>query len=288
MSSPDAPCTPARSGTKLSGCDRTAARQPSRCIWPSDPRARSHALERGPAGLGSAEPQARSWFPLSWSTSVLIRLKRISEPKSRSSSRGRAAFRLSIFRSAMRSQKTAIVDVGALGNVGFARGWIPDADLAGPADYGGPRPRTHHHGRLTFAQSIRPWHPCSGDRAMRGQAILIALLAWGLSSCADYLSRHDTVTLAAGNSQKHNMLLQAAEPFNPSARENRIPTSGKRTALVMERYQGPPATSTGPSVTVNVKNGGGEPPCDFADQKDAAGIECGDRSAERRPGGGNP
>ena len=124
---------------------------------------------------------------------------------------------------------------------------------------------------------------------MRGQAILIALLTGALSGCADYLNRYDSVTLAAGETQRHNMLLQTTDPFNPAAQENRIPTSGKRTALVIERYQGPAAApAPGASVTVNVKGGGSEHPCDFADQKDAAGRECGDRAAERRPGGRDP
>jgi outer membrane PBP1 activator LpoA protein len=52
------------------------------------------------------------------------------------------------------------------------------------------------------------------------------LLSAGLSGCADYLNHYDTVTLAAGNTQKTNLLLQHKDPFNPDAVETRIPTDG--------------------------------------------------------------
>ncbi|WP_378951583.1 hypothetical protein [Mesorhizobium sp. ANAO-SY3R2] len=74
----------------------------------------------------------------------------------------------------------------------------------------------------------------------RNSALPLIAIAGLLCGCADYLNRYDTVTLAAGDAQKHNMLLQTADPFNPAAQDNHIPTSGARTAFVMRRLLLPP------------------------------------------------
>jgi hypothetical protein len=45
-----------------------------------------------------------------------------------------------------------------------------------------------------------------------------------LAGCADYLNRYDTVTLAAGDTQKYNALLQTKDPFNPASKDTAITT----------------------------------------------------------------
>lgn len=93
----------------------------------------------------------------------------------------------------------------------------------------------------------------------RNSALSLVALAGLLSGCADYLNRYDTVTLAAGDAQKHNMLLQTADPFNPAAQDNHIPTSGARTAFVMRRYLLPPLPPSPPNGAGDAGPGGEGP-----------------------------
>ncbi len=59
-----------------------------------------------------------------------------------------------------------------------------------------------------------------------------------LSGCADYLNRYDTVTLAAGDAQKHNFMMQTKDPFNPASNDTAIPTDGERASdAVNNRYK---------------------------------------------------
>jgi hypothetical protein len=80
----------------------------------------------------------------------------------------------------------------------------------------------------------------------RNSALLILVAAAALlSGCADYLNRYDTVTLAAGDAQKYNMLLQTANPFNPAAQDNHFTTSGSRIQAVLLGHPRPlPAAPT--------------------------------------------
>lgn len=72
---------------------------------------------------------------------------------------------------------------------------------------------------------------------------ILAAAAILLSGCADYLNRYDTVTLAVGDAQGHNMLLQTADPFNPAAQDNHIPISGRRIEAVLLGAPVPPPPS---------------------------------------------
>jgi hypothetical protein len=75
-----------------------------------------------------------------------------------------------------------------------------------------------------------------------------------LSGCADYLNHYDTVTLAAGDAHKHNMLLHTDDPFNPAAQNTAIPTDGQRAADAVTKYrvsQQPGATPP-QNITLNV------------------------------------
>ena len=92
----------------------------------------------------------------------------------------------------------------------------------------------------------------------RNKALLVVLAASGLlAGCADYLNNYDTITLASGDTQKANMLLQTANPFNPQSQNTAIETDGVRASDAVRKYQ----TSQGPeaaqptNVTVNVGAG---------------------------------
>ena len=65
----------------------------------------------------------------------------------------------------------------------------------------------------------------------RSKPLLLALALSGLlSGCADYLNRYDTVTLATGDTQKQNMLLQTVNPFNPASDDTSLGSCSPRPA----------------------------------------------------------
>ena len=76
-----------------------------------------------------------------------------------------------------------------------------------------------------------------------------------LSGCADYLNRYDTVTLAAGDAQKYNAMLQTKDPFNPASENTAITTDGQRASdAVIYKYKRvlqPGAAPPPVSITVN-------------------------------------
>jgi hypothetical protein len=89
----------------------------------------------------------------------------------------------------------------------------------------------------------------------RNKALLIVMVASGvLTGCADYLNNYDTVTLAAGDTQKQNMLLQTADPFNPQSQDTAIETDGVRASDAVRKYQTSqaPGAAQPTNVTVNV------------------------------------
>jgi hypothetical protein len=89
----------------------------------------------------------------------------------------------------------------------------------------------------------------------RNRALLFAIAGSSLlSGCADYLNNYDTVSLAAGDAQKHNMLLHTVDPFNPQSENTAIETDGVRAVDAMKTYQDslkPGQPQQGP-VTVNI------------------------------------
>ncbi|MER9403243.1 hypothetical protein NKI36_04185 [Mesorhizobium caraganae] len=89
----------------------------------------------------------------------------------------------------------------------------------------------------------------------RNSVLILLLCAGALTGCAaDYLNHYDTVTLAAGDTQKYNSLLQTVDPFNPNSKNTRIEGDGARAAGVAQRYKIPPPPPPPPSITVNVGN----------------------------------
>lgn len=95
---------------------------------------------------------------------------------------------------------------------------------------------------------------------MSRNSVLILLLCCGaMAGCAaDYLNNYDTMTLASGDAQKHNQLLQTVDPFNPASKNTTIEGDGERAVGVIRKYKGtsPPTTvnttvSTGTAEVVN-------------------------------------
>jgi hypothetical protein len=54
---------------------------------------------------------------------------------------------------------------------------------------------------------------------------------------ADYLNHYDAVTLAAGDSNHANILLQTVDPFNPSSDNTRIEGDGARAVAAFNGYR---------------------------------------------------
>ncbi|TJV09264.1 MAG: calcium-binding protein, partial [Mesorhizobium sp.] len=78
---------------------------------------------------------------------------------------------------------------------------------------------------------------------MRKLFCALALLA--LNGCAaDYLNNYDTMTLASGDSNRQNQLLQTVDPYNPASNNTKIEGDGARSAAVVQKYkQGPGGTA---------------------------------------------
>ncbi|MBZ9725294.1 calcium-binding protein [Mesorhizobium sp. CO1-1-11] len=98
---------------------------------------------------------------------------------------------------------------------------------------------------------------------MRERISLYLGIAITVSGCgADYLNNYDTVTLAAGDANRSNMLLQTVDPFNPNSQNTHIEGDGQRSAGVIQRYRGvpPPAAASGqdPNSRVDLDCAGGK------------------------------
>jgi hypothetical protein len=89
----------------------------------------------------------------------------------------------------------------------------------------------------------------------RSSTAAILVMSGLLAGCADYLNRYDTVTLAAGDTQKYNALLQTKDPFNPASNDTEIETDGQRASdAVIWKYRksAQPGAAPAPNITVNV------------------------------------
>ncbi|RAZ87533.1 hypothetical protein DPM33_25780 [Mesorhizobium hawassense] len=87
----------------------------------------------------------------------------------------------------------------------------------------------------------------------RNKLLFVLLSSSLLAGCAaDYLNNYDTMTLASGDSQRANELLQTVNPYNPASNNTKIEGDGARSVGVVQKYKippTPPATTT--SMTVN-------------------------------------
>ena len=88
----------------------------------------------------------------------------------------------------------------------------------------------------------------------RSKLLLVLLGTSLLTGCAaDYLHNYDTMTLAAGDSQKANQLLQTVDPYNPASNNTKIEGNGARSVGVVQKYKMPPSTAAPTTnMTVNV------------------------------------
>ena len=91
----------------------------------------------------------------------------------------------------------------------------------------------------------------------RNRTLLLLLCAGALTGCADYLNRYETVTLAAGDTQKYNALLQTKDPFNPASKDTAITTDGQRAsdAVIYKYKQTAQPGAAPPPVSVTVNTG---------------------------------
>ncbi|MER8641407.1 calcium-binding protein [Mesorhizobium sp. M1252] len=82
-----------------------------------------------------------------------------------------------------------------------------------------------------------------------------------MSGCAaDYLNNYDTLTLAAGDANRTNLLLQTVDPFNPNSQNTHIEGNGVRSAAVVNSYRGvaPGALGKVPNSGVDLDCAGGK------------------------------
>ncbi|WP_225248272.1 hypothetical protein [Mesorhizobium sp. J8] len=117
--------------------------------------------------------------------------------------------------------------------------------------------------------------PVSGDASVNLRSYFAAASVVLLSGCAaDYLNNYDTMTLASGDANNANSLLQTVDPFNPNSNNTHIEGDGQRSVAVIQRYRSP--ASGGGGYIGN---------CPTDESRAADGSRCGGRSAESRPGG---
>ncbi|RWK01293.1 hypothetical protein [Mesorhizobium sp.] len=87
----------------------------------------------------------------------------------------------------------------------------------------------------------------------RNKLLFVLLGSSLLAGCAaDYLNNYDTMTLASGDSQKANQLLQTVDPYNPASNNTKIEGDGARSVGVVQRYRVPPPPPPSTNMTVNV------------------------------------
>ncbi|OHV73504.1 hypothetical protein LCM4576_00590 [Mesorhizobium sp. LCM 4576] len=90
----------------------------------------------------------------------------------------------------------------------------------------------------------------------KSKLLLILLGTSLLAGCAaDYLNNYDTMTLASGDSQRTNQLLQTVDPYNPSSNNTKIEGDGARSVGVVQKYKMPPGAAA-PTATVSMGTSG--------------------------------
>ncbi|RWB79162.1 MAG: hypothetical protein EOQ50_05005 [Mesorhizobium sp.] len=91
----------------------------------------------------------------------------------------------------------------------------------------------------------------------RNKLWLVLLATSMLAGCAaDYLNNYDTMTLASGDSQKANELLQTVEPYNPASNNTKIEGDGPRSVTVVQKSRLLLPAPPPPNIAVNVGNSG--------------------------------
>ena len=89
----------------------------------------------------------------------------------------------------------------------------------------------------------------------KSKLLLVLLGSSLLAGCAaDYLNNYDTATLASGDSQKANQLLQTVNPYNPASNNTKIEGDGARSVAAVQKYKLPPSTAA-PATNMTVSAG---------------------------------
>ncbi|AZO61865.1 MAG: hypothetical protein E5X23_26795 [Mesorhizobium sp.] len=87
----------------------------------------------------------------------------------------------------------------------------------------------------------------------RNKLLFVLLGSSLLGGCAaDYLNNYDTMTLASGDSQKANQLLQTVDPYNPASNNTKIEGDGARSVAVVQKYKLPPTAAAAPATNMTV------------------------------------
>lgn len=82
-------------------------------------------------------------------------------------------------------------------------------------------------------------------RSCSEQLALAAILTLLLAGCQDNLERRETISLAAGDAIEANKAIHIIDPWPARSVDTRIPTSARRVADAIERYE---ARANGPAV----------------------------------------
>ncbi|RWB71520.1 MAG: calcium-binding protein [Mesorhizobium sp.] len=70
------------------------------------------------------------------------------------------------------------------------------------------------------------------------QRLLLFAATLSISGCAaDYLNNYDSMTLASGDANNTNSLLQTVDPFNPNSNNTHIEGDGARSVAIVARYR---------------------------------------------------
>ena len=89
----------------------------------------------------------------------------------------------------------------------------------------------------------------------RNKLLLVLLSSSLLAGCAaDYLNNYDTMTLASGDSQKANQLLQTVNPYNPASNNTKIEGDGARSVGIVQKYKIPPSPPAATTTNTTVSN----------------------------------
>jgi hypothetical protein len=72
---------------------------------------------------------------------------------------------------------------------------------------------------------------------MPKNTLLLGAVAVSLAGCQQYLARQDLIEPWSGDAVAHNLALQTIDPWPRHAYDTHIPTSGRRQATAIRKYQ---------------------------------------------------
>lgn len=72
---------------------------------------------------------------------------------------------------------------------------------------------------------------------MSGKTLMLGAVAISLAGCQQYLARQDLIEPWSGDAVAQNLAVQAIDPWPRHAYDTHIPTSGRRQATAIRKYQ---------------------------------------------------